>query len=188
METESPQSYRSFMNQHLFVPAGIPLQQTHVLNGMARDVVAECREFESRIVEAGGIDLQLLGIGRDGHIGFNEPGSSLVSRTRWMLIAPETVQDNAHYFGGVEQMPNGALTMGVGTIMDARSILLLATGTSKAEAVQAMIEGPITSQVTATALQMHPHAIVVLDELAAAQLKRREYYQNAERMRESVGL
>lgn len=184
----SPQSYRSFMNEHLFHPAAIPLAQTHLLNGLATDIVEECARYEALIRQQGGLDLQLLGIGRDGHIGFNEPGSSLASRTRWMLIADETIQDNAHYFGGAHLVPKAALTMGVGTILEAKQILLLATGKAKAEAVEAMIEGPVTAQVTASALQLHPSVTIVIDEAAASRLARRQYYLDSEKHRQAIGL
>lgn len=183
-----PHSYRSFMNEHLFIPAGIPLAQTHVLDGMTTDVGGECRSFEAKIQRAGGIDFQLLGIGRDGHIGFNEPGSSLSSRTRWMLIAEETREDNAVYFGGIDRVPCSALTMGVATILESRQILLLAVGAKKADAVAAMIEGPVTNQVTATALQHHSNTIVVMDQDAAKKLTRRRYYQESEVRRVEFGL
>jgi glucosamine-6-phosphate deaminase len=127
-------------------------------------------------VESGGIDVQILGIGSDGHIAFNEPGSSLSSRTRLKTLAKSTIEDNARFFERSEDVPIYAITMGVGTILEARQLLLLASGKNKAAATAAMIEGPVTSMITASALQMHPLANVFLDESAAGQLKMRDYY------------
>jgi glucosamine-6-phosphate deaminase len=146
---------------------------------MAADPAASCRDYEDKIRAAGGIDLQLLGIGGDGHIAFNEPGSSLASRTRVKTLTEQTIQDNARlFFGGDEtQVPRFAITMGVGTILDARQLLLLATGERKADIVRAFIEGPVTSAVTASALQLHPKATVILDEAAASKLEHLDYYK-----------
>jgi glucosamine-6-phosphate deaminase len=129
------------------------------------------------IQRCGGIDLQLLGIGKAGHIGFNEPLSALRSRTRVKALTPTTIKQNAPMFGGEDKMPRRAITMGVGTIMEARRCLLLATGDSKAGVLAQAVEGPITSMVTATALQLHPRCTVVVDEEASAKLKEREYYR-----------
>ncbi len=118
----------------------------------------------------------MLGIGSDGHIAFNEPGSSLASRTRVKALVKKTIEDNARFFDSVEKVPRFAITMGVGTILEARRILLVANGTKKAEVCARFIEGPVTSQITASALQLHPHVTVVLDEEAASRLERREYY------------
>jgi glucosamine-6-phosphate deaminase len=174
---EDPNSYRYFMNQHLFQQVNINLAHTHLPDGRAADLAAECRHYEKLIEQAGGIDLQLLGIGKSGHIGFNEPLSALKSRTREKALTPTTIKQNAPFFGGEDQIPRRALTMGVGTILDARRCILLATGEAKAEIIAQAVEGPITSMVTASALQLHPHATVIVDEAAAAKLKEREYYQ-----------
>ncbi|MCK5805601.1 MAG: glucosamine-6-phosphate deaminase, partial [Lentisphaeria bacterium] len=163
---DHPQSYEYFMRVNLFDHVNIKDENIHFLNGLPDDVEAECARYERAITELGGIKLQILGIGRDGHIGFNEPSSSLASRTRDKTLTRETVEDNACYFGEDEEVPRWALTMGVGTIMDAQEILLLATGRPKACAVKAMVEGPLTAMCTASALQMHPRALVVLDEEA----------------------
>lgn len=176
-----PQSYRYFMQRNLFDHLDIDPMRTHVPDGLAADYESYCRQYEQRIVDAGGIDLQLLGIGRDGHIAFNEPGSSLGSRTRLKTLTSETLRDNARFFDGQEQVPRLAVTMGVGTILESRRCLLLAVGESKAEAVRATVEGPVTSQVTASALQLHREVLVLLDEPAAGRLQRREYYQEVER-------
>lgn len=179
---EHPQSYRSFMRENLFSQTDFDETKCHVPDGLARDYEEYCESYERQIREAGGIDLQLLGIGTDGHIAFNEPGSSLASRMRLKALTNETRKDNARFFAAGEEVPYLAVTMGVGTILEARQILLLATGANKANAVRAFIEGPVTAQVTASALQMHPHVTVVLDESAAAWLQRREYYDEVERI------
>jgi len=174
------QSYRYFMQANLFSQINIPPSQTYVPDGRAFDYTVYCQQYERMISDAGGIDLQLLGIGSDGHIAFNEPGSSLGSRTRLKSLTSETIRDNARFFGSEEAVPRLAVTMGVGTILESRRCLLLAFGESKADAVAAMIEGPVTSQITASALQMHPDAIAIVDEPAAAKLTRREYYREVE--------
>lgn len=171
------QSYRYYMNQHLLSHVNIPTENTHLPNGTATDIPAECLRYEKVITDKGGIDLQLLGIGSDGHIGFNEPGSSLVSRTRIKTLTKETVDQNGTIFGDPDKVPRHALTMGVGTIMDAHQVVLLATGSSKAQIIADAVEGPITSWVTASILQMHPSAIVIVDEEAAAKLRNYDYYK-----------
>lgn len=172
-----PNSYRTFMNQHLFHQVNLKPAHTHLPNGLAPDLGAECRHYEQLIAAAGGIDLQLLGIGKSGHIGFNEPLSALKSRTREKALTPTTIKQNAPFFGGPDKMPRRAITMGVGTILDARRCLLLATGAAKADIIAQAVEGPITSMVTASALQLHPKATVIVDEAAAAKLKEQEYYR-----------
>lgn len=184
---EHPQSYRQFMQEHLFDHVNLPREQTSVPNGMAEDVERHCQEYEQAIAEAGGIDLQLLGIGTDGHIAFNEPGSSLSSRTRMKALAQATVHDNARFFGSIDEVPRLAITMGVGTILESRVCLLLATGANKAEAVRAAIEGPVSARVTASALQLHRRAVFVLDEPAAGLLEFAEDYREAERVLEARG-
>jgi glucosamine-6-phosphate deaminase len=174
---DDPNSYRRFMNEHLFQQVNINLANTHLPNGCAPDLGAECRHYEQLMANAGGIDLQLLGIGKSGHIGFNEPLSALKSRTREKALTPTTIKQNAPFFGGEEKMPRRALTMGVGTILDARRCILLATGEPKADIIAQAVEGPITSMVTASALQLHPKATVIVDEAAAAKLKEKEYYR-----------
>ncbi len=177
LAADHPQSYREFMRRHLFSKINIPAGQIHFPDGQAEDIPAHCRAYEAAIAAAGGIDLQLLGIGSDGHIGFNEPSSSLASRTRIKTLTPRTVQDNARFFGSVERVPRHVITMGVGTIMDARSCLLLAFGEGKADAVAGMAEGPITADLPASALQMHPVCRLVVDEAAAKKLRRADYYR-----------
>jgi glucosamine-6-phosphate deaminase len=174
---DHPCSYREFMRLHLFGRVNLAPQNIHFPNGLAKDIPAHCAEYEAAIPHAGGIDLQLLGIGRDGHIGFNEPSSSLASRTRIKTLTPQTVKDNAKCFGSPDKVPRHVITMGVGTIMDARHCLLLATGDAKAEVVSRMAEGAVTADVPASILQMHPACTLVVDEAAAARLKRHEYYR-----------
>lgn len=170
-------SYRHYMNHHLFRHVNIDPRNTHLPNGMASDLNAECQHYEAAIKRFGGIDLQLLGIGKAGHIGFNEPLSALRSRTRVKALTPTTLKQNAPMFGGEDKMPRRAITMGVGTIIEARRCLLLATGQSKAGIIAQAVEGPITSMVTASALQLHARCTVVVDEEAAGQLKELEYYR-----------
>jgi glucosamine-6-phosphate deaminase len=165
------------MQEHLFSKVDIDVANTHVPDGAAPDLKAAARDYEDRIRAAGGIDVQLLGIGEAGHIGFNEPLSSLVSRTRDKALTPTTRLQNAGMFGGdPERVPKRALTMGVGTILDARELILLATGPAKANIIARAVEGPITSMVSASAIQLHPNCKVIVDEAAAAELKGREYY------------
>ena len=174
---ENEHSYRFYMNEHLFNQVNIDKRSTHLPNGMAADLDAECQRYEALIQKFGGIDLQLLGIGKAGHIGFNEPLSALRSRTRVKALTPTTLRQNAPLFGGEDKMPRRAITMGVGTIIEARRCLLLATGDSKADVIAQAVEGPITSMVTASALQLHPRCTVVVDEEAGAKLKEKEYYR-----------
>jgi glucosamine-6-phosphate deaminase len=176
-----PQSYRQFMQGNLFDHINIPLTSTNVPDGRALDFEHHCRQYEQRIEAAGGIDLQILGIGSDGHIAFNEPGSSLGSRTRLKTLATETIRDNARFFGGEDKVPRLAVTMGVGTILESRRCLLLAFGKQKAAAIRDTVEGPVTAQVTASALQLHREVIGIFDEDAASLLARRTYYADVER-------
>lgn len=170
------QSYHHFMHENFFRHVNIPPQNIHIPSGTTTNYRAFCDWYEKRIVECGGIDIQILGIGSDGHIAFNEPTSSLSSRTRLKTLAKQTIDDNARFFERPEDVPIYAITMGVGTIIDARRIVLLANGANKAEAVAAAVEGPVTSMITASALQLHPSAKMFLDEKAAGKLKMREYY------------
>lgn len=174
---EHPGSYRYYMNEHLFNNVNIDLRNTHLPNGVAEDLDAEGDRYEDEIDHAGGIDLQLLGIGRSGHIGFNEPLSSLMSRTRQKALTPVTIDQNAPLFDKPEDMPKRAFTMGVGTILDARRIVMLVTGREKAEILAKAVEGPITSMVSATAIQLHPNTVVIVDEEAAECLQEKDYYR-----------
>jgi glucosamine-6-phosphate deaminase len=172
-----PNSYRHYMEHHFFEHVNVDPRNTHLPNGLASDLDEECRRYEALIQRFGGIDLQLLGIGKAGHIGFNEPLSALRSRTRVKALTPTTIKQNAEFFGGEDKVPRRAITMGVGTIIEARRCLLLATGEAKAGVIAQAVEGPIMSMVTATALQLHPRCTVVVDEAAASQLKEKEYYR-----------
>lgn len=172
-----PNSYRHYMHHHLFRQVNIDPRNTHLPNGMAEDLEAECRHYEATIHRFGGIDLQLLGIGKAGHIGFNEPLSALRSRTRVKALTPATRDQNAPFFGGQDNMPRRAITMGVGTIIEARRCLLLATGETKAAVLARAVEGPISSMISASALQLHPRCTVVVDEAAASQLAEKAYYR-----------
>lgn len=172
-----PQSFCHFMHEHFFRHVNVQARNIHIPDGTIRGNYEQyCASYESAIREGGGIDLQLLGIGRNGHIGFNEPTSSIASRTRLKVLSRETLDDNAKFFDPGEESPRCAITMGIGTILEARKILLLATGEAKAEAVAKSIEGPITCAVSASALQLHPDVTFLLDEPAASKLTQRDYY------------
>ena len=169
-------SYNHFMWENLFKHVNINSENVYVPQGNIDDPEEFCLWYEKKIEEAGGIDLQVLGIGGDGHIAFNEPGSSFASRTRVKALVEQTIEDNSRFFDKEEDVPRFAITMGVGTILDAKKIILIANGKKKAAVCAEFIEGPITSQITASALQLHTLATVVLDDEAASKLKRKEYY------------
>src|SRR3954471_24828399 len=176
LRPEHPQSYHYFMHENFFRHVNIARGNIYIPSGTTSNYRAFCEWYEARIEEAGGIDVQILGIGSDGHIAFNEPSSSLSSRTRLKTLAKPTIDDNARFFSSRDEVPIYAITMGVGTIMESRKILLLANGKKKAEAVAQAVEGPVTSMITASALQMHPDATVYIDNDAAGKLKMRDYY------------
>jgi glucosamine-6-phosphate deaminase len=168
-----PGSYRSFMNAHLFSRVNIQPARIHFLNGTAPDPLEECAGYERAIAEAGGIDLQILGLGSNGHIGFNEPARALHARTHRVMLTPETRRSNGALFGGdPSAVPAEALSMGMATILQARSIVLLVTGRSKAACVASMIHGPITPELPASFLQLHHDVEVMLDEAAASSVAR----------------
>ncbi|MDE1465119.1 glucosamine-6-phosphate deaminase [Spartinivicinus poritis] len=173
------QSYHYYMKTQLFDFIDIDPANTHIPHGDAVDVQQEAIRYEQLIHEKGGIDLQLLGIGRNGHIGFNEPTSSLNSITRVKALTNATKADNQRFFRSGEYQPTHAITMGIKTIMQARQVLLLATGTNKAQAVKAMIEGPVCAMCPASCLQLHQYATIVLDQQAASELIMQDYYQFA---------
>ncbi|MCS7090091.1 MAG: glucosamine-6-phosphate deaminase [Verrucomicrobiota bacterium] len=175
VSANDPRSFRHWIHEQLLCHVNVTSENIHLPDGMAPDLEEECRRYEAKIREVGGIDLQLLGIGRAGHIGFNEPLSSLRSRTRAKALTPVTVQQNAAWCGGEEHVPRRAITMGVGTILEARWCLLLAVGMEKAEIVARAVEGPLTSMVPASALQLHPRCTVIVDEAAGARLTLKEY-------------
>lgn len=167
-----PESYHTFMYHHLFNHIDCPKENIHILNGNASNLKEECERYEQAIKEAGGIDLFVGGIGPDGHIAFNEPFSSLCSRTRIKTLTTDTRIANSRFFGNApEAVPQQALTVGVGTVMDAREIMILCNGHAKAHALKAAIEGPVSQTWTISALQMHRHGIIVCDESAVDELK-----------------
>jgi glucosamine-6-phosphate deaminase len=172
-----PQAYRAFVAEHLESGVDLAPDAVQAPDVAAADLPAACRRYEEAIAAAGGVDLQLLGIGGDGHIGFNEPGSSLASRTRLKTLTDATRRANARFFGPGDEVPRHVLTQGVGTILEARHLVLVATGAAKAAAVARAVEGPVTAMVPGSALQLHPHATVVVDEPAAADLALAGYYR-----------
>ena len=177
LSPEDPNSYRFYMNKHLFHRVNIDLRNTHFPNGMAEDMEEECERYEATIRDCTGIDLQLLGIGQGGHIGFNEPLSAMRSRTRAKALSPETVKQNAPLMSHGRTFPKRAITMGVGTILECRRCVLLATGVGKADIIAKAVEGPVTSMISASALQLHPKCTVIVDEAAAARLENKDYYR-----------
>ncbi len=177
---EHEQSYHRFMQENLFQYINIRSENTHIPDGTATDISAHCQEYEKVIVDAGGIDLQILGIGSNGHIGFNEPTSSFASRTRRKTMARETVAANARFFGDDEaKVPRHCITMGIGTIMEAEQIVMLAFGENKAEAIAATVEGPVASVIPASILQHHRKAKIFLDRASSSKLQMTDYYFRA---------
>jgi len=174
-----PQSYahviRAEFTNHIDIDSG----RIHSPDGVADDIFTAATEYDALIAAAGPVDVQLLGIGGNGHIGFNEPGSSLRSRTRVKTLTEQTRRDNARFFADIDEVPRHVITQGLGTICDARHLVLIATGGHKAEAVAAAVEGPLTASCPASVLQLHPHVTVVVDEAAAGQLKNAEFYRYA---------
>lgn len=198
MDLEKPyevdQSYARFMYEEFHKHINIKKENVYIPDGLAKDPSEYCLWYEEQIKKAGGIDLQLLGIGGDGHWGFNEPGTSLASRTHVQVLAQQTLDDNYESFfkkSGIsrEKMPHLAITMGIGTILEARSLLMIANGKRKARVVAQAIEGPVTSQVTASALQLFSgEATVVLDREAASELRNLEHYKHVEKLKKQYGL
>ena len=176
LPVEHPESYHSFMFKNLFDHIDEPLENIHILNGNAADPAAECAAYERAIEQAGGIDLFLGGIGEDGHIAFNEPFSPLTSRTRLVTLTQDTREVNSRFFGGdPEAVPAQAMSVGVGTVMDAREVVILAFGSKKARALASAIEGPVSHYNTVSALQNHPAGIIVCDEAAIGEVKLNSY-------------
>jgi glucosamine-6-phosphate deaminase len=167
------QSYRAFMNANLFDHINIQKENTRVPDGLAKDPAAFCATYEADIRAAGGIDLQLLGIGSNGHVAFNEPGSPVTSRTRVVDLTRNTIKDNARFFARMEDVPTKALSMGIATILDAKEIVLIADKQSKADAIARTIEGPVTPQVPASLVRDHRNITFVIDQAAASGLKKR---------------
>jgi glucosamine-6-phosphate deaminase len=182
---DHPASYHSVIAREVVEPLGLSPDRVHVPNGMAADLPAACAAYEQEIRDSGGIDVQILGIGTDGHIGFNEPTSSLTSRTRIKTLTQQTRRDNARFFGpadsadSVERVPRHCLTQGLGTIMEARQVVLLASGERKADAIANAVEGPVAASCPASVLQLHQHATVIVDEAAASRLRLADYYREA---------
>ena len=179
-----PESYHSFMANNLFNHIDCPKENIHILNGNAENLDEECARYEELIRQAGGVDLFLGGIGPDGHIAFNEPCSSLSSRTRIKTLTSDTIIANSRFFDNdVNKVPKNALTVGVGTVLDAREVLILVNGHNKARALQAAVEGPVTQMWTISALQLHKHGIIVCDEAATDELKvgAYKYFKDIER-------
>ncbi len=188
------QSFARFMYEELFRYINIPAENVHVPDGLAEDMAVYCKWYEEEIKRAGGIDIQVLGLGRDGHWGFNEPGSSLASRTRVQALNQETLDDNYESFykktgAARDEMPKFAITMGIGTILEARNAIMLVSGETKADVAAKAIEGPVTSQITASALQLYSGGMtIVLDRGAASKLANKEYYLHVEKLwRERLG-
>jgi len=172
LPADHPESYRRFMDDNFFKSIDIPYENTHVLNGMTKNAVKECRTYEEAIKAAGGVEFFMGGIGGDGHIAFNEPGSSLTSRTRVKTLTLETKIANSRFFGGdINKVPSKALTVGIGTVMDAKEVLILVSGRAKARALQASIEGAVSQWCPLSCLQMHPKSIIVCDEEAVEELR-----------------
>ena len=181
---EHPESYHSFMFTNLFNHIDCPKENIHILNGNAKDLAAECAHYEQMIEEAGGIDLFLGGIGPDGHIAFNEPGSSLSSRTRQKTLTTDTIIANSRFFeNDINKVPKTALTVGVGTVMAAKAVMILVNGHAKCRALQAAVEGSVNHMWTISALQMHQHGIIVADDAACEELKvgTYRYFKDIER-------
>ena len=173
-----PQRYRSVIAEELEHHVDLAAGAVQGPDGLAEDLLVGCAAYETAIAEAGGVDLQLLGVGTDGHVAFNEPGSSLASRTRVKTLTAQTRADNARFFSSADEVPRHVLTQGLGTIREARHLVLVATGSSKASAVPAMVEGPVSALCPASALQLHPHVTVLLDDPAAAELRLSEYFRD----------
>lgn len=179
IDPHHPESYRSVITKEVVEPLGLDPDLIHTPNGALETISHAGEDYERAIANAGGIDLQILGIGTSGHIGFNEPGSSFASRTRVKTLIEQTRQDNARFFDSVDEVPMHCITQGLGTILEAKHLFLLAFGEGKAAAVAGAVEGPVTSSLPGSAIQLHPHTTVVVDEAAASQLAHADYYRYA---------
>lgn len=168
LDSQHPQSYATFMREQLFDHINVPKEQIHIPSGTPEDIASYCKEYEQRIEQAGGIDLQLLGIGRNGHIGFNEPASELQPDTHLVKLAQETIEANARFFEHVEDVPQYAVTMGIQTIMKAKKVLLLAIGEEKAEIIQKLVTSGITTDIPASLLKLHPDVTIIVDRAAGS--------------------
>jgi len=180
LPADHPERYRNVIETEIASRVDFAPSAVQGPDGLAEDLAAACARYEAAIAEAGGVDLQILGIGSDGHVGFNEPGSSLASRTRIKTLTEQTRSDNARFFGGdVDQVPRHCLTQGLATIMSARHIVLIATGRAKAEAIHQLVEGPVSAMWPATILQHHPHVSVLVDPAAAGRLQLADFFRSA---------
>ncbi len=179
IDPRHPQSYRSVITSEVVEPLGLDPARIHTPNGALETIAHAGEDYERAIAAAGGVDLQILGIGTSGHIGFNEPGSSFASRTRVKTLIRQTREDNARFFDSIDEVPMHCITQGLGTILAARHLFLLAFGEGKAHAVAGAVEGPVTSSLPGSAIQLHPHVTVVVDEAAASQLQNADYYRYA---------
>ncbi len=178
LEPGHPESYREVIRRDFTGRVNFDPENILGPDGNAEDIPAACRAYEEAIRARGGVDLQLLGLGTDGHIGFNEPGSSLASRTRIKSLIEQTRRDNARFFRSLDEVPHHVVTQGLGTILDSRHAVLVATGAQKAQAVHDLVEGPLAAICPASVLQLHPHASILVDEAAASSLKLAEYYRH----------
>ncbi|HJE55707.1 glucosamine-6-phosphate deaminase [Bifidobacterium pseudolongum] len=180
LDPSHPESYRSVITRTVVEPLGFTPELVHVPDGNLDTIEHAGQQYDAAIEAAGGVDVQILGIGTDGHIGFNEPGSSLASGTRIKTLTEQTREDNARFFdGNVDNVPTHCITQGIGTIMKARHLVLLAFGSGKAEAIAETVEGGVSSFCPASALQLHPHVTVIVDEKAASKLRNKDYYRHA---------
>lgn len=177
LDPAHPESYRSVIAREVVQPLGLDPARVHMPDGSLEGIEHAGEDYERALAEAGGVDLQLLGIGTDGHIGFNEPGSSFASLTRVKTLTQQTRQDNARFFASIDDVPMHCITQGLGTILRARHLVLLAFGEGKAAAIGGALEGPVTASLPGSAIQLHPHATVVVDEAAASALRFAEYYR-----------
>ncbi|MFJ6538373.1 glucosamine-6-phosphate deaminase [Paenarthrobacter sp. NPDC091711] len=183
---QHPESYRSVITREVVEPLGLNPDYVFTPRGTGPGITQAGAEYEDMIAEAGGIDIQILGIGSNGHVGFNEPGSSLASTTRIKALAEQTRKDNARFFDSPDEVPTHCITQGLGTILKARQLVLLAFGANKAQAVAAALEGPVSSAVPGSVIQQHPHATVIIDEEAASMVAHAEYYRHARRSAEEL--
>jgi len=177
LKENHPQSFADYLEKNLFQHINIRKENIFRLKGDPEDIESHCLEYEEKIREFGGIDIQILGIGRNGHIGFNEPSSSLASRTRVKTLTQETIEANSRKFKNRENIPRHCLTIGIGTIMESKMIILLGSGKEKSEAIKLSVEGPVTASVPASILQLHPVVKIIIDEQAACLLAHKDYYQ-----------
>ena len=178
IDPNHPESYRNVIRRTVVEPLRMDPARVRVPNGFAADLQAAADEYDDAIAQSGGVDVQILGIGTNGHIGFNEPGSSFASRTRVKTLTPQTREDNARFFDSLDEVPTHCVTQGLGTIMESRVAVLMATGEHKADAIAALVEGPVAAVCPASILQFHPRAVIIIDEAAASKLEHAEYFRH----------